>query len=891
MCQEKDELYMMMELADTNLHRLIQSSCPLSDGHIRVIMYQILSGVKAMHDNGVLHRDLKPGNLLLNKDCELKITDFGLARMMPKGKATGDAKAEGGDPAAVISPMTEYVVTRWYRPPEIMLAPNGTYNEAVDMWSIGCIFGELLNRKPLFPGSDFIDQLTRVFRVLPVPPRDKRGYEVEGDALAFLESLPPCSPSALAKTLRRASPEALSLLRRLLCVNPERRISARQALAHPYFKAIRAQLGDPPEFTVGRAFDFEFDYQEFPLEHLRSLIQAEVKLLQQDGARAAPSAMKRSEPPQQQQQQQEQDNKSASDAKKETANPSATAAAPVKAAANPAAANSRSDDEDDDDDEEEESETSSLLVESLDGSKDTPAGSLVDDAQRRATATAMAAKEPMGPETDECESSSPLSDRRTQQQQQFGYSPLTYHEQEKERASRHHHAQQPIADSDMEDEPQEVIQVVDRSRRPGTASSSTAATRATRSKSTSASTMAMTARQSSTSSHRDARDEDERHTTATRTRSSSHYSSNNNNESGSSGAEHGERWGHSRASIATTASSSRVHQPIHVSTSSTATTASSRIKTTPISARGSSGMTRASSSNQLKDGGETDKSDAIRHPERVTSSSHRSTDLAGGSATGLSGTTRTTPRSSTLSSSASISSSSSSRAAVATKKETPLPDGWIKRTHSKSGREYYYDTMNKVSSWKHPSKILDNIFGTTRVPATTRPSNNSNNNKLATPTPSSSADSLTPESAAVRAINARRTSLSSGTSTSSAASSSAVTSSSMSGSTMTLPKEWARRTDPKTGRLFYVNLLTNRSFSRLPSSVTSAMLNASKQQQQQPHSQHHIDQPQQQQSNASNNAAMTAKKAVEIKKKLTVPQSPQFSQMSWQRKRVPGSYE
>lgn len=73
MCQEKDELYMMMELADTDLHRLIQSSCPLTEGHIRVIMFQLLSGVKAMHDNGVLHRDLKPGNLLLNKDCELKV--------------------------------------------------------------------------------------------------------------------------------------------------------------------------------------------------------------------------------------------------------------------------------------------------------------------------------------------------------------------------------------------------------------------------------------------------------------------------------------------------------------------------------------------------------------------------------------------------------------------------------------------------------------------------------------------------------------------------------------------------------------------------------------------------------------------------------------------------
>jgi serine/threonine protein kinase len=116
----------MMELADTDLHRLIQSSCPLTEGHIRcvdasdiacrvvschpresylfhlsVIMYQLLSGVKAMHDNGVLHRDLKPGNLLVNKDCGVKITDFGLARMVPKNSPHKGAT----DTAA--SPMTE----------------------------------------------------------------------------------------------------------------------------------------------------------------------------------------------------------------------------------------------------------------------------------------------------------------------------------------------------------------------------------------------------------------------------------------------------------------------------------------------------------------------------------------------------------------------------------------------------------------------------------------------------------------------------------------------------------------------------------------------------------------------------------------------------------------
>eukprot|EP00644_Phytophthora_capsici_P018403 jgi/Phyca11/21343/fgenesh1_pg.PHYCAscaffold_91_\ len=283
-CIDKDELYLMMDLVDTDLHRLIQSKTKLEEAHIAAIMYQLLCGAQTLHENGVLHRDLKPGNILVSKNCDVKITDFGLSRYIPHSARSASTPTEERRAIEKTQAlMTEYVVTRWYRPPEIMLAPTGVYNEAVDMWSIGCIFGELLNRRPMFPGSDFLDQLSRVFSVLPVPARDKRGYEVEGDALAFLESLPPCSPSALNKLFRKASPEGISLLRRLLCVNPARRISAKQALAHPYFKSIRAQLGEPPAFRVDKAFDFEFDYQEFSLAHLKTLIQSEVKLLQKYG--------------------------------------------------------------------------------------------------------------------------------------------------------------------------------------------------------------------------------------------------------------------------------------------------------------------------------------------------------------------------------------------------------------------------------------------------------------------------------------------------------------------------------------------------------------------------------------------------------------------------------
>ncbi|KAF0720965.1 hypothetical protein AaE_010225, partial [Aphanomyces astaci] len=110
------------------------------------------------------------------------------------------------------------------------------------------------------------------------------GYTVEGDALKFLESLPRCSPQALTKAFRKASPEAVSLLRRLLCINPTRRITADQALQHPYFKAVRAQLGEPVAFHVSASFDFEFDQNDMSLHTLRELIQDEVRLFARGGS-------------------------------------------------------------------------------------------------------------------------------------------------------------------------------------------------------------------------------------------------------------------------------------------------------------------------------------------------------------------------------------------------------------------------------------------------------------------------------------------------------------------------------------------------------------------------------------------------------------------------------
>ncbi len=115
---------------------------------MQYFLYQLLRGLKYVHSANVLHRDLKPSNLLVNANCDLKIADFGLAR------TTSDTNF-----------MTEYVVTRWYRAPELLLNCS-EYTEAIDVWSVGCIFMELLNRKPLFPGKDYVQQLVLITEVL-----------------------------------------------------------------------------------------------------------------------------------------------------------------------------------------------------------------------------------------------------------------------------------------------------------------------------------------------------------------------------------------------------------------------------------------------------------------------------------------------------------------------------------------------------------------------------------------------------------------------------------------------------------------------------------------------------------------------------------------------------
>mmetsp|Transcript_41101 Transcript_41101/g.109664 ORF Transcript_41101/g.109664 Transcript_41101/m.109664 type:complete len:262 (+) Transcript_41101:121-906(+) len=139
-----DELYIVMELLDSDLHRIIQSPQPLTDAHHRYFMYQLLRGIAYLHDHNIIHRDLKPGNLLVTRNCDLRITDFGLAREKPRPQPNSVSDPNRAlDAPDEMEKMTQHVVTRWYRPPELMLCPDGLYSFPVDMWSAGCIFAEV----------------------------------------------------------------------------------------------------------------------------------------------------------------------------------------------------------------------------------------------------------------------------------------------------------------------------------------------------------------------------------------------------------------------------------------------------------------------------------------------------------------------------------------------------------------------------------------------------------------------------------------------------------------------------------------------------------------------------------------------------------------------------
>jgi len=235
-----EDVYLVMLRMETTLAKVIKSKQKLTERHYQFFVYQMLRGLKYIHSAGVIHRDLKPENILINgADCNLKITDFGLAR----GVCMEDALN-----------LTEYVVTRWYRAPEVMCSAK-LYDEKVDVWSVGCIFAELLLRKPIFPGGNHIEQLKIIFAILGTPEAGNLDWIKTPEAKNWIQRMKPSRGRNLKKIFHSASPEALDLLMKMLQLDPNVRISVVDALAHHYLK----ELHDPAKEVTCKKFNTAFE--------------------------------------------------------------------------------------------------------------------------------------------------------------------------------------------------------------------------------------------------------------------------------------------------------------------------------------------------------------------------------------------------------------------------------------------------------------------------------------------------------------------------------------------------------------------------------------------------------------------------------------------------------
>ncbi|CAM9135905.1 unnamed protein product [Chrysoparadoxa australica] len=236
------DIYLVTNLMESDLDRIISSGQPLTSQHFQYFLYQVvLRGLKFIHSANVLHRDMKPSNLLVNANCDLAICDFGLAR---------------GVELEYEDELTEYVVTRWYRAPEL-LCDSTHYGKTVDIWSVGCIFAELLGRRPFFQGNNPHHQLETIVGVLGLPSEADLAFVTHPAARKAIMSKASQEPKGLESYFEPdTSPVALDLLKSMLVFHPEKRITVEEALEHAYLADLHGQMDEP---VSDKLFDFEYE--------------------------------------------------------------------------------------------------------------------------------------------------------------------------------------------------------------------------------------------------------------------------------------------------------------------------------------------------------------------------------------------------------------------------------------------------------------------------------------------------------------------------------------------------------------------------------------------------------------------------------------------------------
>ena len=215
------KLYLVFEFLDYDLKKFLDlNNAPLKPELVKSYLFQILIAINFCHSKRILHRDLKPQNLLIDKDGIIKVADFGLARSF-------------GIP---IKTLTHEILTLWYRAPEILLGQK-EYSTPVDMWSIGLIFYEMAHRKPLFAGDCEIDQIFKIFQMFGTP--NEKTWPGVTKLPEFKLTFPQFKGKGINAYNRNIDDVGLDLLSKMIQLDPSKRISAKQALQHPYFNELR----------------------------------------------------------------------------------------------------------------------------------------------------------------------------------------------------------------------------------------------------------------------------------------------------------------------------------------------------------------------------------------------------------------------------------------------------------------------------------------------------------------------------------------------------------------------------------------------------------------------------------------------------------------------------
>jgi serine/threonine protein kinase len=218
------KLTLVFEYVEQDLKKVIDSTKGkgLEMKYIKSYLYQLLKGIDFIHKHKVLHRDLKPQNLLITNDLKLKLCDFGLSRMfsLPMGK------------------MTHEIITLWYRPPEVLLGIEN-YTTKVDSWSIGCIMAEMISGKPLFPGDSEIGQLFKIFEFLGTP--NEETWPGVSKLPEYKITFPQWKPQSIRKKFKGFDEDGLDLMEKFLQMDPEKRITIREALNHPFIVKFKEE--------------------------------------------------------------------------------------------------------------------------------------------------------------------------------------------------------------------------------------------------------------------------------------------------------------------------------------------------------------------------------------------------------------------------------------------------------------------------------------------------------------------------------------------------------------------------------------------------------------------------------------------------------------------------